>query len=142
MFYKKIAKENKKLYGCSVPFHPQFFEKVSGEEIKICDNVTAGSKAHANFRGSRDARLSAGDTPCAEFDIFLGLPFIDNEDNDVKEAFIRLYIKSKIKIKRIVIHYDLTTFAAEIGGYIGMVLGVSLVDLAVKFRSVLLNSMQ
>ena len=73
-------------------------------------------------------------TPCDGFDVFLGLPFI-NDGNDENEAYIRLYVNSKIKVKKIIIYYDSTTFAGEVGGYIGMLLGVSFVDLAIIFNS-------
>ena len=57
------------------------------------------------------------------------MPDIDEKDNDPNEAYVRLYLKTKIKVKSTVLYYDSTTLAAEIGGYIGMLLGVSLVDL-------------
>ena len=62
------------------------------------------------------------------------MPFI-NEGNDPNEAYIRLYVNPNIKVKSIVIYYDSTTFAGEVGGYIGMLLGVSVVDLAIIFNA-------
>ena len=78
--------------------------------------------------------MSIEEIPCADFDIFPGLPRIDKGDNDTI-AYIRLYIKPKIKIKSIIIYYDSHTLAAEIGGYVGMFLGVSMVDLSVLLCS-------
>ena len=42
--------------------------------------------------------------------------------------------KPDIKVKSTVMYYDSTTLAAEIGGYVGMFLGVSMVDLAMAFN--------
>ena len=140
MFYNKMAKENKEMYGCSVPFHPISRSELTNEEIEICNDSLAGKKANDNFREARDANLLPDFTPCAEFNFFFGLPFIDKHDNEINESFIRLYMKTKIKIKSSVIYYDFTTFAAEIGGYVGMCLGISIVDLALKLHSTFLNS--
>ena len=79
--------------------------------------------------------------PCSWFDVFLGLPFI-NEGNDENEAYIRLYVNPKIKVKKIVIYYDSTTFAGEVGGYIGMLLGFSVIDLAIIFNATFTKRLQ
>ena len=52
---------------------------------------------------------------------------------------MRLYLKAKIKVKSVILHYDSTTFAAEIGGYVGVLLGVSIVDIAILSRSTFLK---
>ena len=133
-FYNKIAKENEEKYNCSVPFHPILISNITMEQIEICNDSEIGKKAHDNFSESKSSSvLSSEDTPCAGFDVFLGLPFINKGDN-ANEAYIRLYINPKIRVKSTVIYYDSTTFAAEVGGYIGMLLGVSLVDLAIMFN--------
>ena len=131
VFYNRITKENERKFNCSVPFHPPTISKVRNGDIEICENAVAGKKAYDHFWKNFNAGiLSAKDNPCAGFDIFLGLPFI-NDDRVSYEAFIRVYMKFKIKVKSVVIYYDSTTLAAEVGGYIGMLLGVSLVDLVI-----------
>ena len=37
--------------------------------------------------------------PCAWFDIFTGLTDVDETDNNMEEAYARLYLKAKIKVK-------------------------------------------
>ena len=81
------------------------------------------------YRHFKDSVISTEYIPCSNFEISLGLPKIDDEDNDINEAYVRLYPKSQIKMKTIVLYYDFTTFAAEIGGYVGICLGASLVDI-------------
>ena len=136
IFYQGIALENDELYNCSVPFHPIFNSEKTFKPIEICHNAVTGKKAFDNFNKVESSRiLSDEDKPCSRFGIFPGLPDIDVEDNNEKEAYIRLYINPKIKVKSMVIYYDATTFFGEIGGYIGLLLGVSLVDLIIMFNA-------
>ena len=137
--YQHIADENFKLFGCSVPFHPPSYSISTYEIIKICRNATNGLKAFQNFESLRNAILSEDFIPCENFNFFLGMPDIDEKDNDPNEAYVRLYLKTKIKVKSTVLYYDSTTLAAEIGGYIGMLLGVSLVDLVIIANSSILK---
>ena len=69
------------------------------------------------------------------------MPHIRNttvDDPDSDKAYLKLYFKTNIKQKSTVFYYDSTTFAAEIGGYVGMFLGVSLVDITIILNSFLL----
>ena len=79
--------------------------------------------------------------PCAMYNVNLGMPHIRNtttSDDDSDKAFIKFYFKTDIKQKSTVIYYDSTTLAAEIGGYVGMFLGVSLIDISIILNSFLL----
>ena len=40
------------------------------------------------------------------------------------------------KVKSVILYYDMTTLVADVGGYIGMLLGVSLVDLTIMCNAV------
>ena len=131
-WYEHVAFENLRMFGCSVPWHPATFSK-NGERIEICRNQTLGAKANAQFHDFHDSSWSKEAVPCAWYDVNLGIP--DFGENTSDRAHIRFYLKTKIKQKSIVIYYDSTTFAAEIGGYVGMFLGVSLVDFAIVFDS-------
>ena len=136
-FYELIANENEKHFNCSVPFHPPITSRITKNTIEICNNSDTGKKACENWSNS----MSAGpqtpkNKPCARMDIFLGLPFIDSEQPD-HEASIRIYIKSDVKVKSVIMYYDFTTLAAEVGGYIGMFLGISLVDFTIICNSAL-----
>ena len=135
VWYERIAAVNEKLFGCSVPWHPPIFSNTTGKRIKICDNSEIGFSAYQKFRDFYDAQLSEAMIPCAMFDIFTGLPDVDDTDNSMDEAYIRLYLKTKMKIKSTIVHYDVTTLTAEIGGYVGMFLGVSFMDIGVLLYS-------
>ena len=138
-WYQNIATENENVFGCSVPWHPKYRSNVTGDEIKICQSAEKARKARKRYGTLWAAKLSHEWIPCATFETSPGLPDIDDTDNNQEEAFIRLYVKRKIKIKSIIMHYDSTTLTAEIGGYIGMFLGVSIVDLGILLNAFLLN---
>ena len=69
-------------------------------------------------------------------DIFLGVPFIDKNGSKEK-AYTKLYLKSKVRVKTTSLAYDWLTLLAELGGYTGLLLGLSGVGLVFLLTSVL-----
>ena len=139
VFYEKTSNENEMQFNCSVPFQPPSIKsKIRTGRVEICNNSQNGKKAYDYWRQMYSTE-SPKDEPCSSMDIFLGLPIIDSVGNDPNEAYMKLYFKSKIKVKTMVLYYDATTFAAEIGGYIGMLLGVSLIDITILCNTALLK---
>ncbi len=55
----------------------------------------------------------------------MGLPFPGIDDR----AYIKMYVKSTVKTKKTVYDYTFLSLIAEIGGYTGLLLGVSCVNL-------------
>ena len=142
LFYSRVATENEKNYNCSVPFHPAIRSETTNITIPVCKDSKTGMKVYNHYSESKSSSvLNEEAVPCSWFDVFLGLPFI-NEGNDENEAYIRLYVNPKIKVKKIVIYYDSTTFAGEVGGYIGMLLGFSVIDLAIIFNATFTKRLQ
>ena len=140
-FYNRVANKNQKELNCSVPFHPATMSKTNGKPIEICKHSDTGKKAVENWLSLLDSGADlSNNKPCTEMNSMLGLP--DKSDNNIgnqsnHEAFVRLYMKSELRVKSIVLYYDFTALAADIGGYIGMFLGMSLVDFTVRFNTVL-----
>ena len=141
LWYQKTARENEKKFGCSVPWHPSIYSQITKKEIQICNDSSKGLKALKQSQQFRDSLISPESTPCANFEISLGLPKIDDTDNNMNEAYIRMYPKAQIKMKTTVLYYDFTTLAAEIGGYAGICLGVSLVDIVRRIKEYVLGKM-
>jgi len=56
----------------------------------------------------------------------LGLAFISPYE-DEERGYIKMYFKNRTKRKRTHLDYTLRTMVAEIGGYTGLLLGVSIV---------------
>ena len=46
------------------------------------------------------------------------------------ETYVKFYMKGQIQVKTSILSYTKVSFLAEVGGYIGMLLGVSLMDFA------------
>ena len=61
-------------------------------------------------------------------DINFGYPIIDTTSID--EAYVKLYFKMAVNIHRNILAYSTLSFLAEVGGYIGLLLGFSLLDLS------------
>ena len=65
------------------------------------------------------------------------MPFGGEESEDT--AYIKMYFKSTIKVKRTVLDYTWLSMLAEIGGYTGLLLGVSVVNVTALVNRFLLN---
>jgi hypothetical protein len=48
----------------------------------------------------------------------------------IHEASVRLYFNSEIQIQQSILSYSILSLLAEVGGYIGLLLGVSFLDMA------------
>ena len=139
-YYGIVALENEKSLNCSVPFHPPTKSNVTGKDIRICENSSLGKKAfHINREIFRTLSQIPKYKPCTWIDTTLGLPDVDDGKRWKERAFLRLYIKSRFKIKSIISYYDLSSLIADIGGYTGMLLGISLIDLTVQFNNLLVR---
>ena len=66
--------------------------------------------------------------PCSIMDINFGYPIIDTTNID--EAYVKLYFKMAVQIHKNILAYSTLSFLAEVGGYIGLLLGFSLLDLS------------
>ena len=52
------------------------------------------------------------------------------------QSFIKTYLKSTVETRETVLDYTLVSMVAEIGGYTGLLLGISLADLAWFFKNI------
>ena len=70
-------------------------------------------------------------TPCATMDIIFGIPIIsvDIDKNNPKQSTMKMYFKKMIQVRRSYLAYSIISMFAEIGGYLGLLLGYSLLDL-------------
>ena len=53
------------------------------------------------------------------------------------EAYVKFYIKDEIQVKKSHFSYSEVSLLAEVGGYVGLLLGVSLMDIASLFDKML-----
>ena len=61
-------------------------------------------------------------------DIIFGIPIISDIDNS-KKSTMKMYFKKMIQVRRSYLAYSIISMFAEIGGYLGLLLGYSLLDL-------------
>ena len=135
-------------FGCTIPFLPAVSSNGTGKPIKICEDAETGSKAYNHYRDIESSQL--GNMPCARMDIFLGLPAISNNSEVVNphpyfgyglrnKAFVLLYFRTNVKVKRIHYDYDFLALVGELGGYVGLLVGISLSELIVHTTSLVVN---
>ena len=130
-------------YNCTIPFLPTISSNITGTPPEICRTEATGTKAMKQYEYIEASHLS--NTPCVRMDIFLGLPFISSGSvpyqgygfNDT--AFIKLYFKTAIKVKSTVLDYDFITLVAELGGYSGLLIGVSVGEGIIRINSVIIK---
>ncbi len=65
--------------------------------------------------------------PCATLSLVLGMPFYSRETDG--DSSVKLYFKSATKVRKSVYAYTELSLLAEFGGYLGLLMGVSLLDL-------------
>ena len=73
-------------------------------------------------------------TPCTTMGITLGYPIYDISKH--QEAYLKFYFKSTINVRRSLVAYSGTSLMAEVGGYIGLLLGFSLLDLTKLVKNI------
>ena len=68
--------------------------------------------------------------PCVSMQVrFAGLDSTSNDGNE-NETYVRFYIKDQILVRESHLSYTEVSLLAELGGYIGLLIGVSLMDIA------------
>ena len=75
--------------------------------------------------------------PCSIMDINFGYPIIDTTNID--EAYVKLYFRMAVYIHKNILAYSTLSFLAEVGGYIGLLLGFSLLDLSKVIKNLTPN---
>lgn len=71
-------------------------------------------------------------TPCASMDINMP-PYSIGTENP-SESFVRIYLKGIIKVQTSYWSYPIISLLAEVGGYVGLLLGISLMEINKVFH--------
>ena len=72
---------------------------------------------------------------CTSLDVAYGYPFI-YQATDGSESFITFYFKTSVAVRESRPAYDAASLFAEIGGYTGLLIGVSVFDFARMLKMV------
>ena len=147
MLYENANKELERKYGCSIPFLPQMRSMATGEILEICESAEMGQLALETYIDLETKML--GNVPCTRMDVSLGMPHVSHDAATPQgsipyqgygsddTAFVLFYFKPTIKVKSTVLEYDFVTLVAEIGGYVGLFIGVSLAESSIAIISFL-----
>ena len=142
--YKIANNQLETKFGCTVPFLPSLSSNIEEKTTEICQDEKIGSKAMTHYLDVVSSQL--GNMPCARMDIFLGMPAISNNSEVTNphpysgyglrnKAFVLLYFRTDVKVKRTVYDYDFLTLVGELGGYVGLLIGISLTELIIHSNS-------
>ena len=82
-----------------------------------------------SFRNKRERQCPKA---CTSLEVSYGYPFIYEAKKD-SSGFITLYFKTTIAVRESHLKYESATLFAEIGGYTGLLLGVSVFDFSKIF---------
>jgi hypothetical protein len=107
-------------YGCTTPFGPN--------KTHICTNETVALKALKLYKEAFDDHKNLCDSPCSY--IMVGATktknIIQGYVNGRKNAYMIISPRENIKVTTGHELYSFLSLIAEIGGYVGLFLGVSI----------------
>ena len=90
--------------------------------------MTKKEKVKLLYDYLKNVAIGSCGIPCSIMDINFGYPIIDTTNIDV--AYVKLYFRMAVNIHKNILAYSTLSFLAEVGGYIGLLLGFSLLDLS------------
>ncbi len=123
-------------FGCTIPYLPSVPESPICGQDKRKEAITLSNSLLNTEQKSLCAR------PCSAIEVFTGLPFNKSlqEETD-NTGVLNLRLKSTTRVKKRVLDYTLLHMVADVGGYTGLLLGVSLVDLITLMSRITLVAM-
>ena len=80
--------------------------------------------------------------PCATMPVIFVGQANSAKNNDDKEGYIKYDFKRKVNVQSSQLIYTQLSLLAELGGYMGLLLGVSLLDISSIFNSLFLMIQQ
>ena len=152
MLYEAANEELDEKYGCAIPFLPQVKSKTTEKALDICESSEIGQLALKTYEEVETKML--GNVPCTRMDVSLGMPHVSHDAaapqgsvpyqgyGSDDTAFVLFYFKPTIKVKRTVLEYDYLTLVAEIGGYVGLLIGVSLAESSIAIISFVVRTIE
>ena len=116
--WDEIHQSSLEQFGCTTPFGPK--------KSNICLNQTLGQNAIELLNQMRIPANNRCLDPCTTVVPYLSI--IAREQNS-KSSSLSLKLPRKIKVMSSYLSYKVLSLIAEIGGYVGLFLGVSILDL-------------
>lgn len=113
-----------KVFGCTSPFYTKLLNQTCN--VGQYNDTGIGYIRKKYYDYISEAMATCG-MPCSNMGIIFGYPVLDQTVPN--EAYVKLYFKSHVNVRRNILAYSATNLWAEVGGYIGLLLGFSLLDL-------------
>ena len=110
----EIEKFVMKEYGCT----PPFFEN----KEKICTNETISKQVYKYWKNARYYTNCSG--PCRE--ISVSVIWTADKTTKPEDSEVNFYFRNRVKVVKSYYAYSSLSLIAEIGGYFGLFLGVSI----------------
>ena len=110
----EIEKFVMKEYGCTPPFFKN--------KEKICTNETITKQVHKYWKNARYYTNCSG--PCREISVSV-IP-TSNKTTKPENSEVKFYFRNRVKVVKSYYAYSSLSLIAEIGGYFGLFLGVSI----------------
>lgn len=134
-YYMDVIDEGMdKTMGCTSPY---FTNRIEGTCNVGAFNDTQKEKFKKKYYDLISEAEGTLGMPCSKMGIIFGYPVLDLTDPN--ETLVKLYFKTHVSVRNNVLSYSTTNLFAEVGGYIGLLLGFSLLDLTQVLKG-LLNS--
>jgi hypothetical protein len=118
-----------KLFGCTVPWIPN--------TNYICTNRNTSRLAQDWFMKNRNNRNVICPKSCIFMSVTFGPPIV-HPINVKNRTSVLLYLKDDVKTTKEYILYSELSMLAEMGGSLGLLLGISLVDITNVFSQLIL----
>ena len=118
--YENLVRKLVEEFGCSVPYLPQMGKEPICEPNGLERNI---SKKYVSMVKTQLRELCP--KPCSAFEIYSGMPFFSKTGSELSQ--LKMYLRTSTKINKIHPDYTAREMVADIGGYTGLLLGVSLV---------------
>ena len=136
--YKNLRNILVSEFSCTVPFFPDYVTNQENHEIEICNSAEKRKAAYAKYdllKRNKENMVCAN--PCSSIQTYCG-PIFEDPSYVKNRAYLKIYLQSTTKINFTVLDYDEISLVADIGGYCGLLLGVSVIHLSkLVFKSVI-----
>ena len=107
-------------FGCVIPFQSNMPEQNS------CALNNSMKNLYREFR-KNEVFKSYCQMPCASMEVTF--PSITEDVGSPDEAYVKLYLLTVVKVQTSYWSYSIISLLAEVGGYLGLLLGMSLLDI-------------
>ena len=130
----KLDVKSLEKFGCTTPFGPK--------KDKICRDHVNGSKVMALYSKTMEENVDNCDSPCLFVKTKAIKTMVEMKDiSDINHEDYGVYLvisfPKNIQVIEAYYLYSTLTMIAEIGGYVGLFLGVSVIQISTLFNAVL-----